>query len=261
MARITPAGAGKTFSSKRSNANCEDHPRRCGENLFVPDGQEIADGSPPQVRGKQLFTGKLNSNFRITPAGAGKTAGCVNCALQAKDHPRRCGENTGLVMSGCAYPGSPPQVRGKPAYCWTAGTAPRITPAGAGKTNQRRQRHEQQQDHPRRCGENMFVRSRPQGELGSPPQVRGKQDNPPTVLPEAGITPAGAGKTSICAVRQADTEDHPRRCGENLTTFPQSSASAGSPPQVRGKHPPHFNASRRRRITPAGAGKTLYQRR
>ena len=102
----------------------------------------------------------------------------------------------------------------------------------------------------------MFVRSRPQGELGSPPQVRGKQDNPPTVLPEAGITPAGAGKTSICAVRQADTEDHPRRCGENLTTFPQSSASAGSPPQVRGKHPPHFNASRRRRITPAGAGKT-----
>ena len=152
-------------------------------------------------------------------------------------------------------------MRGKLAVRPLGRHQERITPADAGKTAACMVLIFAGEDHPRGCGENMFVRSRPQGELGSPPQVRGKQDNPPTVLPEAGITPAGAGKTSICAVRQADTEDHPRRCGENLTTFPQSSASAGSPPQVRGKHPPHFNASRRRRITPAGAGKTLYQRR
>ena len=235
MARITPAGAGKTFSSKRSNANCEDHPRRCGENLFVPDGQEIADGSPPQVRGKQLFTGKLNSNFRITPAGAGKTAGCVNCALQAKDHPRRCGENTGLVMSGCAYPGSPPQVRGKPAYCWTAGTAPRITPAGAGKTNQRRQRHEQQQDHPRRCGENLSVLSTSTPSRGSPPQVRGKLSNSSKTLLTNRITPAGAGKTSFSYHAMRRSRDHPRRCGENRTDCYDVRLRKGSPPQVRGK--------------------------
>ena len=111
MARITPAGAGKTFSSKRSNANCEDHPRRCGENLFVPDGQEIADGSPPQVRGKQLFTGKLNSNFRITPAGAGKTPPKARFIPLSQDHPRRCGENLSAGITRKSVLGSPPQVR------------------------------------------------------------------------------------------------------------------------------------------------------
>ena len=106
----------------------------------------------------------------------------------------------------------------------------------------------------------MFVRSRPQGELGSPPQVRGKQDNPPTVLPEAGITPAGAGKTSICAVRQADTEDHPRRCGENTPHTSMLPDAVGSPPQVRGKHYTNGVDVALAGITPAGAGKTRQAR-
>ena len=134
MARITPAGAGKTFSSKRSNANCEDHPRRCGENLFVPDGQEIADGSPPQVRGKQLFTGKLNSNFRITPAGAGKTPPKARFIPLSQDHPRRCGENLSAGITRKSVLGSPPQVRGKLLAVSIVLCKPRITPAGAGKT-------------------------------------------------------------------------------------------------------------------------------
>ena len=155
MARITPAGAGKTFSSKRSNANCEDHPRRCGENLFVPDGQEIADGSPPQVRGKQLFTGKLNSNFRITPAGAGKTPPKARFIPLSQDHPRRCGEN--LI------------------YCIVSGASAGITPAGAGKTECKQNRHYFNGDHPRRCGENALTKIHYDTEHGSPPQVRGKR--------------------------------------------------------------------------------------
>ena len=58
MARITPAGAGKT---PKIDANCtvsEDHPRRCGENRT------------------EFETGAVRD--RITPAGAGKTVRCFD---------------------------------------------------------------------------------------------------------------------------------------------------------------------------------------
>ncbi len=52
-------------------------------------------------------------------------------------------------------------------------------------------------------------------------------------------------------------EDHPRRCGENITSMLLLPATIGSPPQVRGK-PCAFPCSLRQgRITPAGAGKTI----
>ena len=70
------------------------------------------------------------------------------------------------------------------------------------------------------------------------------------------ITPADAGKTSICAVRQTDTEDHPRRCGENFTHVKMKKYFMGSPPQVRGKLLAAIAVSVLGRITPAGAGKT-----
>ena len=50
--------------------------------------------------------------------------------------------------------GSPPQVRGKHGSpTWEEGI-PGITPAGAGKTVERRRKNVNIQDHPRRCGEN-----------------------------------------------------------------------------------------------------------
>ena len=52
--------------------------------------------------------------------------------------------------------------------------------------------------------------------------------------------------------------DHPRRCGENFLVQPLFGIVVGSPPQVRGKPSvsPHFVLVYR--ITPAGAGKTLF---
>ena len=147
------------------------------------------------MRGKPFGGNYKKIRARITPAGAGKTAGCVNCALQAKDHPRRCGENTGLVMSGCAYPGSPPQVRGKHSYFDYSIYCCRITPAGAGKTNQQFRQRNRTEDHPRRCGENLPLLTAARYFLGSPPQVRGKQVHIPRAFVCFGITPAGAGKT------------------------------------------------------------------
>ena len=92
-----------------------DHPRRCGENTRFATENCVVAGSPPQVRGKLGEWEQRKPIYRITPAGAGKTARVHPELFAVKDHPRRCGENFPIVFAvfQCA----------------------RITPAGAGKTN------------------------------------------------------------------------------------------------------------------------------
>ena len=70
------------------------------------------------------------------------------------------------------------------------------------------------------------------------------------------ITPAGAGKTFRSRYIGLRKEDHPRRCGENVTPFRQECYGVGSPPQVRGKPATTALDALDERITPAGAGKT-----
>ena len=154
--------------------------------------------------------------------------------------------------------GSPPQVRGKQLNL-TSTTAPLgITPAGAGKTLTLQPPISPIKDHPRRCGENQFIKQPYHNSIGSPPQVRGKR----AVLPSDGvalrITPAGAGKTWHLWTKTAATEDHPRRCGENFQVLEWFPFHVGSPPQVRGKQSLCRRFSAVNRITPAGAGKTHY---
>ena len=72
----------------------------------------------------------------------------------------------------------------------------RITPAGAGKTGDRKNFASSGQDHPRRCGENALEDSSEAHCLGSPPQVRGKRVYIESIPTVHRITPAGAGKTS-----------------------------------------------------------------
>ena len=92
-ARITPAGAGKTYAFARGKAFRQDHPRRCGENVPLRQQRASCRGSPPQVRGKPDDDVYSRHKIRITPAGAGKTK------------PLSANAVTGY--------GSPPQVRGK----------------------------------------------------------------------------------------------------------------------------------------------------
>ena len=113
LLRITPAGAGKTKTKRTLMDVIRDHPRRCGENWDTSCCIIAADGSPPQVRGKQPFHSYRLCSSRITPAGAGKTAGAVGTRAGARDHPRRCGENESTSIAGAKPIGSPPQVRGK----------------------------------------------------------------------------------------------------------------------------------------------------
>ena len=131
---ITPAGAGKTLSSAVTLLLVRDHPRRCGENHCTPSPRLNVFGSPPQVRGKQISFDLFSLRFRITPAGAGKTAQLHTPHRCCKDHPRRCGENLSQSNSGIGESGSPPQVRGKHYRARRARQRSGITPAGAGKT-------------------------------------------------------------------------------------------------------------------------------
>ena len=71
--RITPAPAGKTSTFPSLDICMRDHPRTCGENISVLETVERDIGSPPHLRGKQVFGSDVNVTVRITPAPAGKT--------------------------------------------------------------------------------------------------------------------------------------------------------------------------------------------
>ena len=195
VSRITPAGAGKTG---------------------FPQCAWVSDsGSPPQVRGKQIYDRLITMEDRITPAGAGKTRSRCRQKYRGQDHPRRCGENVSLVPFCMRYLGSPPQVRGKPAAALWVHELSGITPAGAGKTEYYAFPDEETGDHPRRCGENLQAITTPTAWTGSPPQVRGKRRSRINPYPNDRITPAGAGKTETGIPLPGGNRDHPRRCGEN----------------------------------------------
>ena len=193
---------------------------------------------------------------RITPAGAGKTISLCPDRAIARDHPRRCGENSKKRLTGAKKVGSPPQVRGKLSAYAQIGQLQGITPAGAGKTRRQATLDDTAQDHPRRCGENSVALWAWRGSVGSPPQVRGKPDDRTVIIGTNGITPAGAGKTAAGQGGKGYTEDHPRRCGENAGVRSACRRLPGSPPQVRGKPPSLSVSCAMGRITPAGAGKT-----
>ena len=152
-------------------------------------------GSPPQVRGKRQFRLLFNSVQRITPAGAGKTMCNHIFFCTTQDHPRRCGENSASSTSSARIRGSPPQVRGKLRYNIAKVIQIRITPAGAGKTKWKTFEGFLDEDHPRRCGENVKRIVARCAESGSPPQVRGKPFRRGRAWQRTRITPAGAGKT------------------------------------------------------------------
>ena len=89
--------------------------------------------------------------------------------------------------------------------------------------------------------------------------MRGKLYRPAQAVSGARITPADAGKTLSWRNNPLPSRHHPRGCGENLLRFTVRRADIGSPPQVRGKPIECTSICKKRRITPAGAGKTALQ--
>ena len=112
-------------------------------------------------------------------------------------------------------------------------------------------------DHPRVCGEKYAFFKRNSGSRGSPPRVRGKVPSYKTSSIGTGITPACAGKRPSSSKKAVLSWDHPRVCGEKHFLLVALGIQPGSPPRVRGKVHADPSSSRRRRITPACAGKRL----
>ena len=95
---------------------------------------------------------------------------------------------------------------------------------------------------------------------GSPPRMRGKDHGLQHIAPDAGITPACAGKRNSWAVHWTIQRDHPRMCGEKLVEAGRISQEEGSPPRMRGKGPAGQILVVSVGITPACAGKSQSSR-
>ena len=92
--RITPAYAGKRQRQAARSAACTDHPRLCGEKVPVAQFAQVAAGSPPPMRGKEIRPEIKVCDHRITPAYAGKRMSSCLFFQNTRDHPRLCGEKS-----------------------------------------------------------------------------------------------------------------------------------------------------------------------
>ena len=110
-----------------------------------------------------------------------------------------------------------------------------ITPAYAGKSFTDSICAIQNEDHPRLCGEKLWIIKMKFLPLGSPPPMRGKAVNAHVTFLHVGITPAYAGKSQRLPPAEYPDQDHPRLCGEKLETRHDFTEKLGSPPPMRGK--------------------------
>ena len=134
--RITPACAGNTPMLAWWHLKHQDHPRVCGEYGVRVSAWGLTLGSPPRVRG--ILAEPVNRAFKsgITPACAGNTSRFSISSRTSGDHPRVCGEYGLYQAEKPRLGGSPPRVRGIPAFACHLLCLSGITPACAGNTLQ-----------------------------------------------------------------------------------------------------------------------------
>ena len=214
-------------------------------------------GSSPRVRGKAALGNGASVMSGIIPAGAGKSCWARLGSWEERDHPRGCGEKPMRRPRLLASMGSSPRVRGKESRRSALASAPGIIPAGAGKRLRPGGRPGRWGDHPRGCGEKKMATCPKCGERGSSPRVRGKAGIFVLAFVEAGIIPAGAGKSGRGRDAARARGDHPRGCGEKNIELKKPLDIVGSSPRVRGKALCGGHQGDRRGIIPAGAGKRL----
>ena len=152
---ITPAHAGKSFTSDGSQQGSKDHPRACGEKFNRIAKPFREQGSPPRMRGKvDAYTVQVVDGG-ITPAHAGKRPLSLRRSTAWWDHPRACGEKSAGAAERLPRLGSPPRMRGKVHVHPKRPEQSGITPAHAGKSQSLCGRTFHGQDHPRACGEKV----------------------------------------------------------------------------------------------------------
>ncbi len=147
-------------------------------------------------------------------------------------------------------------MRGKDFFIVYIPPNKRITPAYAGKSCLHCHFLCHAEDHPRLCGEKCAPATTMCKRQGSPPPMRGKDDDLNEIDYWDGITPAYAGKRSKLMLLAVLRRDHPRLCGEKYRNAPILLLFLGSPPPMRGKVSAISWAYKSGGITPAYAGKS-----
>ena len=207
------------------------------------------------MRGKATGQRQRPAPPGIIPAGAGKRSTLRRPTKPPRDHPRGCGEKSPRARLRAPHAGSSPRVRGKANVTAAAPTGDGIIPAGAGKSHTLLGYFYTLWDHPRGCGEKGWVFPSFPSLSGSSPRVRGK-GAPALLLPsDGGIIPAGAGKSLLFPAAPPRYWDHPRGCGEKLSSTESPFRPPGSSPRVRGKGTGAVLRVDISGIIPAGAGK------
>ena len=180
-------------------------------------GDKIAEFSFPEIS----FHFSLRPwFFFVSPAYAGKRACTPCCTPVCGDHPRMCGEKHPQGLGQHFVRGSPPRMRGKVCHAPHAGLKVGITPAYAGKRERGSHSPSPSWDHPRMCGEKLWLFCCVSLPSGSPPHVRGKVRLVVGLVVGGGITPACAGKSGYRSFVPARPWDHPRMCGEKTKKIP-----------------------------------------
>ena len=109
---IIPARAGSRLFTRKIITPLWDHPRVCGEQDGVEEGQQQHLGSSPRVRGAAGAGVLLGCADGIIPACAGSSAICFAWSWLCRDHPRVCGEQRLPTVAHDCTQGSSPRVRG-----------------------------------------------------------------------------------------------------------------------------------------------------
>ena len=233
---IIPACAGSTLSRPTRWRQARDHPRMCGEHFQPFTAVHGFRGSSPHVRGALI---------RFSTKNIGR-----------RDHPRMCGEHPKTANSRYMSRGSSPHVRGALDSAGDFLGCVGIIPACAGSTPFWSLWETSCRDHPRMCGEHVWLRYGYYVQRGSSPHVRGapRHSRPPQC--QRGIIPACAGSTPTATSNSRGSRDHPRMCGEHMSIERLYCPSRGSSPHVRGAREVRRFRHLERGIIPACAGST-----
>ena len=174
ITRIIPAYAGKSITAVLPSQIARNHPRACGEKRRTTIQRVRQEGSPPRMRGKVKVFAHLSEVSGITPAYAGKSVRFSVTTSPVRDHPRVCGEKPASLGSTVWRSGSPPRMRGKGVQrdCPLVGMG--ITPAYAGKRQEKPWKRSTSRDHPRVCGEKFTKSFEEHGFVRITPAYAGK---------------------------------------------------------------------------------------
>ena len=254
----SPLTRGKRSRPTRAGRGTSAHPRSRGENGAPGDEADVEKGSSPLTRGKPPPGQRRPHGRGLIPAHAGKTSYRRVGLRSFRAHPRSRGENRPSVATRCTPSGSSPLTRGKQTERGDDRRIIRLIPAHAGKTRSARGSKPNRWAHPRSRGENQGENIVNLSKQGSSPLTRGKPHGLGQVLPDRGLIPAHAGKTSACRGFRGAAAAHPRSRGENVTTVTKARAVEGSSPLTRGKPTPCIDRGGADRLIPAHAGKTSY---